>query len=57
MSKKIKLKNLFMRVLYTQIVNKVDFMVQVKAAEDFIEKFWKKYKIKFSILRFDRFMV
>ena len=23
-----------------------------KAAEDFIEKFWKKYKIKFTILRF-----
>ena len=48
MSKKNKIKKFIMRVLYTQIVNKVDFMVQVKKQQRILLKnFGKNTKLNF----------
>ena len=38
-------------------MNKVVFTNQAKAVEDFIEEYYKKYNLKFNILRLEQFMV
>ena len=41
-----------MQALSTLIVSKVDFIEAVRAAEDYIEEYKKRFNLKFTILRF-----
>ena len=53
MYKKLKkLKDLFLRVVFMQLVNKEDFCTTKRSCENLIEDYTKNYGIKFSILRY-----